>query len=205
MCSWQLGKWSICQVANCTFQWNRTAQIYLELHFCVELHTKKALLFFFLCVSCAFPVLWASAQMIDWLICSLSGASVSVDQPGWLCRPHPSPPAGDSVLYRWPIHRCVINRRSPGQQNPSVQFGTASVSGGDARLVCTGSCCIIVIIINNNNNNNNDNGRWTIMLIINERINQSSSRPTWQRWNSSSSSSSRSSWEWHTIRYDTIQ
>jgi len=23
---------------------NRTAQIYLELHFCVELHTKKALL-----------------------------------------------------------------------------------------------------------------------------------------------------------------
>jgi len=24
---------------------NRTAQIYLELHFCVELHTKKALYF----------------------------------------------------------------------------------------------------------------------------------------------------------------
>jgi len=25
---------------------NRTAQIYLELHFCVELHTKKALFLF---------------------------------------------------------------------------------------------------------------------------------------------------------------
>ena len=43
MCSWQLGKWSICQVAKCQLHIsvNRTAQIYLELHFCVELHTKK--------------------------------------------------------------------------------------------------------------------------------------------------------------------
>jgi len=31
---------SICQLH---ISLNRTAQIYLELHFCVELHTKKAL------------------------------------------------------------------------------------------------------------------------------------------------------------------
>ena len=36
MCSWQLGKWTICQVANCTFQW-------IELHIitlCITLNAK---------------------------------------------------------------------------------------------------------------------------------------------------------------------
>jgi len=37
-----IGKWPLpsCQLHISV---NRTAQIYLELHFCVELHTKKAL------------------------------------------------------------------------------------------------------------------------------------------------------------------
>ena len=40
--NWQMVHLPSCQKMHITV--NRTAQIYLELHFCVELHTKKALL-----------------------------------------------------------------------------------------------------------------------------------------------------------------
>ena len=32
MCSWQLGKWTICQVANCTFQWIELHAHYHSVH-----------------------------------------------------------------------------------------------------------------------------------------------------------------------------
>jgi len=41
----QLATWQMVHLPSCQLHIsvNRTAQIYLELHFCVELHTKKAL------------------------------------------------------------------------------------------------------------------------------------------------------------------
>ena len=56
MCSWQLGKWTICQVANCTFQW-------IELHIitlCITLNTKTGkIVFVTLCIQ------------IEWLLCNV--------------------------------------------------------------------------------------------------------------------------------------
>jgi len=42
----QLATWQMVHLPSCQLHIsvNRTAQIYLELHFCVELHTKKALM-----------------------------------------------------------------------------------------------------------------------------------------------------------------